>query len=209
MSFCYEEWQPYAYVDENKENTGITVNYLKRKLTVANIRYQFTELPFPRCREAVLSGQLDFILHIDDTDNFQMLDHAISHWQLTFAVSMNSTLTFDDIINSQGLKVLMARSYNYPLTLEDKLRSMAAKTIKVSFYTSEIVALKRLFHRLTVGQGDAMVVDKIWAQKVIEQHQLPIKLFDQIVVSVPQFIGYNRGNEQKAQRLSLALAENK
>lgn len=206
MSFCYEEWRPYAYFDDDKQNKGIAVDFLKRKLTAANIRYQFIELPFPRCKQAVISQKIDFILHVDETDGFNLLSQKISDWQITFAVSKETVLTFDEIINSKGLRIIKARSYDYPQALEDKLVEMSANVVKVSYYTGEPSAMKRLFHRLTAGQGHAMVVDKVWAQQVIEKYQLPIKLFDQLIVSIPQYIGYNNDNQALAQRLEKAMS---
>lgn len=205
MSFCYEEWQPYAYVDEKKQHVGFSVNDLKQKLAAANLPYLFTELPFPRCKQAVISGQIDFILHIDAADDLNMISQPIALWQLTFAVNDNSTMNFEDIVNTKGLKVLIARSYVYPEELEEKLVSMAAKVIKVSYYTGEKTALNRFFQRLAVGQGDLMVVDKLWAQQVARQYQLPIKVLEPVIISVPQYIGYQSHNTKLAHLLEQTL----
>ncbi|WP_206483357.1 transporter substrate-binding domain-containing protein [Thalassotalea sp. G2M2-11] len=207
ISFCYEEWEPYSFIDENNQAVGVSVDYLKYKLTLANMQYKFSELPFPRCMQLVKSGKIDFILHVDENDNLQLIKQPIADWELTFAVSDKNPMSFEQLMQSKGLNVLVARSYVYPAIIEEKLQQMSANVIKVSFYTDEVVALKRLFHRLTVGQGQAMVVDRVWAEQMIKKHHLPIKLFDQLLVSIPQYIGYIASNKRNGERLSAALSE--
>ncbi len=207
MSFCYEEWRPYAFLDESKQDNGVTIDYLKQKLIAANIRYKFSELPFHLCKQAVISKKIDFILHVDENDNLALIKEPISDWELTFAVTRENELTFEEIIASQNLRIIIARSYNYPKVLEEKMIEMSAKIVKVSFYTGEATATKRLFHRLTAGQGDTMVVDRVWAQQIIKQNQLPIKVFDKLIVSVPQYIGYSTENQVAAQRLESLLLD--
>ncbi len=206
LSFCYEEWQPYAYVDQQGDHQGLSIDLIWQKLNAANLDYQFHQLPFPRCQLEVLSGHIDFIMYVDDTDSeFHLLSFPISYWQLTFAVAQENSMDFNELTASQGMKIIIARSYNYPGVLEKKLKQMSAQTVRVSYYTGELVALKRLFHRLTVGQGQAMVVDKVWAQQIVKKYQLPIRVFDQVLVSVPQYIGFKEGNIERAILVEQAL----
>ncbi|GLX79119.1 hypothetical protein tinsulaeT_24590 [Thalassotalea insulae] len=206
VRFCYEEWQPYAYLDSEGKHRGLSIEYIEQKLKKVNINYQFRELPFPLCKQHVISGHFDFILHVDDTDNLQLLNQTIGDWQLTFAVAKNNPISYEQVLNSQGMKVLIARSYSYPEALDKKLKEMSAKVIKVSYYTGEFVALQRLFHRLTVGQAQVMVIDKVWAQQVVSKYQLPIRVFDQVLLSQPQYIGYSESNAELASIVESTLA---
>ncbi len=175
---------------------------MRDKLRQANVSFKFTELSFPICAQEVLSGKIDFILHVDESDSFALLPKPVSDWQLTFAVAENNPIGYEQLITSKGTKIILARTYNYPQALSDKLEEMSANMIKVSYYTGEETALRRLFYRLEMGQAQAMVVDKIWAQDVAKKYQLPIRVFEQVVVKVPQFIGYNAKNKKLAQQLA-------
>lgn len=135
ISFCFEEWRPFSYSNEQNIISGIHIERLK---TLLSDKYtqKFSELPFRRCKKSVQQGLINFILHVDESDKLYLIKYPLSSWQLTFAVPKDNHNSLSQILNNSALTLLIAEDYEYPLEINKMLGDFPGKITKRSFYTS-------------------------------------------------------------------------
>ncbi len=205
LSFCYETWHPFAYVNEAGEAVGEHIEALEQALAITEYQVVFIELPFMRCLKQVKNGQIDFVLHVDETDDVKLINHPIGSWDLLLAYKYGQQNRLADDKSSMPAKVLIARDYSYPQVVLDTLNTMAVEIIQKSFYTSNPEEVKRLFKLLEAGFVDAILVDKSWAEYEMSQQNIQVTLSEEILYSQPQYIGYVDRNRATAQKVYSAL----
>lgn len=148
---------------------------------------------------------IDFALHVDETDGIKLIDYPMGSWDLLFAYKNEKTVSLPFNSNNKQSKILIARDYTYPKEVIDKLMDMSVEILKGSFYTSTSNEVKNLFKLVESGMVDAILVDKAWAEYELLRQNIKITLADTLLYSEPQFIGYRKGNEINAQLLIQAL----
>lgn len=206
-SFCFEEWTPYAYLNEQGQAAGESIDLLQQRLLPTGIHAVFKQFPYQRCIELAKNKKIDFVLYVDASDGLELMTPAIADWELTFAVRQDSSFSMAEIANSIGLKVLVARDYTYPDKLLAKMAHWPLNISKASFETENAQQVKRLFSILTSGRVDAILIDKVWADLMIATYKLPVKLLKEAVHVEPQFIGYHKDNQAKAEVVSALLQQ--
>ncbi|WP_085300565.1 substrate-binding periplasmic protein [Cognaticolwellia mytili] len=205
FSFCFEVWQPFSSVDEHGLANGRDIDFLKSALEPFDYQLTFIELPFKRCLKEVQQGNIDFALHVDETDGIKLIDYPMGSWDLLFAYKNEKTASLPFNSNNKQSKILIARDYTYPKEVIDKLMAMSVEILNGSFYTSTSNEVKNLFKLVESGMVDAILVDKAWAEYELLRQNIKITLADTLLYSEPQFIGYRKGNEINAQLLIQAL----
>ena len=205
LSFCYETWHPFAYVNEAGKAAGEHIELLKQALAMTDYQAVFIELPFMRCLKQVKNGHIDFVLHVDETDNFELINHPIGSWDLLLVYKFGQQKHLSVNEKNRSAKVLIARDYAYPQVVLDTLNTMAVEIIQKSFYTSNTEEVKRLFKLLEAGFVDAILVDKSWAEYEMSRQNIQVTLSEEILYSQPQYIGYVDRNRATAQKVYSAL----
>ena len=158
-----------------------------------------------RCLKQVKNGQIDFVLHVDETDNFELINHPIGSWDLLLVYKFGQQKRLSVNEKNRSAKVLIARDYAYPQVVLDTLNTMAVEIIQKSFYTSNTEEVKRLFKLLEAGFVDAILVDKSWAEYEMSRQNIQVTLSEEILYSQPQYIGYVDRNRATAQKVYSAL----
>ena len=205
LSFCYETWHPFAYVNEAGKAAGEHIELLEQALAITEYQVVFTELPFMRCLKQVRNGQIDFALHVDEEDNFELINHPIGSWDLLLVYKYGQQKRLSVNEKNRSAKVLIARDYAYPQVVLDTLSVMAVEIIKESFYINKPEQVKRLFKLLDAGFVDAILVDKSWAEYEMSRQTIQVTLSEEILYSQPQYIGYVEHNRATAQKVYNAL----
>jgi hypothetical protein len=205
LSFCFEVWQPFSYVNEKGLANGRDIDFLKSVLEPLNNQLIFIELPFKRCLKKVQQGDIDFALHVDETDGIKLIDYPMGSWDLLFAYKDEKAASLPFNRNNKQSKILIARDYTYPKEVIDKLAAMSVKILSESFYTHTAKEVTNLFKLVEFGLVDAILVDKSWAEYELSRQNIKITLADTLLYSEPLFIGYREGNEMNAQLLLQAL----
>lgn len=206
MSFCFEEWLPYAYTESNGEIVGNSIEAVKMALDKKQIQAQFTQLPHAQCLARVKEDNIDFVLHVDESDGLVLLDYKVADWALTFAVLKEQSTPMKEMLNDPSMKLAIARSYAYPDKVKDILSKSKIVTFKTSYNSETPEQIKRLFSLLTTQRVDALLIDKKWADLMIGRFNLPIHTLKEVMHVEPQYIGFSKRNKFKAQVLSQALA---
>lgn len=205
FSFCFEDWHPFAYMENKKQAKGLHIDSLKTALEPSGYKAIFIEMPHIRCLKKVQEGDIDFALHVDGNDNIEIIDYSIGAWELTFAYSNNQESLALNNVNEQS-KVLIASGYTYPKPVLDKLKSMFTQISTHSFNVENPFEIKALFKLVESGFVDAILVDKTWAKHEISKNNINVKLEDDVFHSELQFIGYIASNGAKARKVHRALA---
>jgi hypothetical protein len=205
LSFCYESWRPFIYTNNLGEAVGLHIDVIKQVLEPFNYQLFFIELPYLRCLKKVQIGKIDFVLHVDETDDILLIDHPIGSWDLLLAYqakSQNELLTEE---NKKLDKVVIARDYNYPQAVLDTLYENSGQILKRSYYIRTRQEVKNLFTLLENGFVDAILVDKSWVTNEMSRQPLGITLSEKILFSQPQYIGYIEQNSAVAEKILQAL----
>jgi ABC-type amino acid transport substrate-binding protein len=202
LSFCFEAWQPFAYLNKQGEAVGEHIAFLKSVLEPYGSQLSFHDMPFRRCLKEVKQGHIDFIMHVDETDGVQLIDHPMGYWELLLAYKDKSSRRK---IENKDSKILVSRDYAYPKPVIDKLDSMSVQIVTESFYTNTPYEVKKLFKLVESGFVDAILVDKAWAKYELSKQEINVVLDDQLFYSQPYYFGYVKGNEEKANFLLSVL----
>ncbi|WP_448211817.1 substrate-binding periplasmic protein [Colwellia sp. MEBiC06753] len=206
LSFCFEEWTPYAFTDESGKATGSSVNQIEKALAKQGYKARFIERPYHRCIEMVNNQLVDFVLYVDESDGLQMIGRPIANWTLTFVVPKSSSISTNEIIQRAKSKLLIGRNYIYPEPVRKLLKRKNLDILTASYSTSTADEVKRLFEIVTSRRVDAMLIDKTWAEMIIQQYGFEVKVLPDVIHEEPQYIGYHVKNQTKAHQLMLALA---
>lgn len=202
--FCFERWWPHSFLDQYGNAQGIEIELLKAVSEEHNLTIEFSELPYQRCLDSVKNGTIDFALHIDKADDLLMLDNSYTSWSLSFAVKQGRFASIADFIGSAP-SVMMAVEYTYPDEIYQKLKKMNAIIVERSFYEQTDEDAKHFFSVLNNERIDAVLVDRRWATKMINNYQIPVVVLPEVLHEEPQFMGYMEYNRFKAAKLTKML----
>lgn len=205
LSFCYESWRPYVYTNAAGKVAGLHIEYIKQALAPYNYQLTFFELPYMRCIKEVQAGEIDFALHVDETDDVLLIDHPIGSWDLLLAYQAKPQ---NEMLGKESHdlgRVLIARDYNYPQAVLDILNENSTKILKRSYYIRNLKEVKNFFTLLEKGFVDAILVDKTWALYEMSRQPLAIVLSEQVLFSQTQYIGYIEKNSAAAEKVLQAL----
>lgn len=205
LSFCYENWRPFAFTNAEGKAEGLHIDSISHALAPFGYQLIFIELPYMRCLKKVQAGEIDFALHVDETDDILLINHAIGSWDLLLAYQEKSQKPTLSGKSKKLGKVVIARDYNYPQDVLDILNKNAAQILKRSFYIRNRKEVKNLFTLLEKGVVDAILVDKTWALHEMSRQHLAISLSEQVLYSQPQYIGYIERNSAVADIVLQAL----
>ena len=204
-SVCFEEWNPYAYVDEEGEWRGTSVDTIRQALRVKSIDVEFHQMPHSRCTALVKNKEIDFALHVDESDSLFLIQYPVADWALTFVTKQDNTKTYQELITAEKSNILISRDYVYPKQLLSKLAKTPVKITKTSFNTESPEEIKRFFAILLSGRVDGILIDKTWADLMIERYEFAAQTYEQIFHHELQFIGYHADRKYKASILEKAI----
>lgn len=206
-SVCFEEWNPYAYLDEKGEGQGTSVDTIRQALSRKEINVTFRQMPHSRCVALVKNKEIDFALHVDESDGLFLIQYPVADWALTFVTKQNNAMTFEELISNEDSSILISRDYDYPKLLLSKLGETPVKITKTSFSTESPEEIKRFFSILLSGRVDGILVDKTWADLMIRRYQFPAQTYEQLFHREAQFIGYHTDRKYKASVLEKAIKD--
>ena len=206
FNVCFEEWRPFAYT-ENNLTKGTVVDKMRKLAKLHNIQFEFLELPYARCLRQIDDGSSDLVLFIDENDGFQMFATAIAYWHITLTIREQDEYVklFDPQI--AGKRIMVSREYHYDSSVYLALENLKARVVKGSYYAISEAEIRNLFRFLTSGHVDAILIDRTWANLMIQQYELPVKLVPEFLISEPQFIGFKSISKSNLIKLKRFMAD--
>ncbi|WP_125779283.1 substrate-binding periplasmic protein [Pseudoalteromonas rubra] len=206
ITVCFERWRPFSYTDHGGIARGQEVDLIRAAARSMGRTVEFSELPFKRCVANVKYGDTDFSLHVDKTDGLAIFSDSATSWQLSLAVSAARFQSMAEFKHQDTPRIMLATEYPYPKAVYRKLEALDARLVRRSYYEENDEHAKTFFNILTTARVDAILVDKLWAEHIVNQFRLPVLILAQDFHSEPQYIGYRHSNGALARQLEAALA---
>ncbi|MCF2909515.1 transporter substrate-binding domain-containing protein [Pseudoalteromonas sp. DL2-H2.2] len=206
ITVCFERWRPFSYTDSGGVARGQEVDLIRAAARSMGRTVEFNELPFKRCVASVKYGSTDFSLHVDKTDGLAIFSDSATFWQLSLAVSATRFQSSDDFRHLDTPRIMLATEYPYPKAVYQKLEALNARLVRRSYYEENDEHAKTFFNILSTARVDAILVDKLWAEHIVNRFRLPVVILAQDFHSEPQYIGYRHSNSELARQLESALA---
>lgn len=199
ITFCYETWQPFAYVDDQGISKGEHITTINKAVKQINMAAEYIELPFMRCLQKVKSGKIDFMLHVDESSKINFINYPIGSWDLVIAYS-------NKISKSKKLQsIIISKGFHYPEPVLKKLEENFKDVIKESYYIGIENDVKRLFKLIESDFVDAMLIDQAWAKYELNKESFNVSLKETLFYSQPQYLGYINSRKSIAEKLHKAL----
>ena len=206
INVCYEEWKPYAYIDELGKKTGTVLDKLKALSGHHQIEFQFEQTSYSRCVEYVRRGVYDFALFTNEEDVLSVLPTPITTWDLTLVVHKDN-LDVPLFDGSRPRTVLISHEYQYPKPLMNKLLDVPFKFKKTSYFASNQKEIRQLFKDVLAKDVDAILIDINWANLMISQLNLPLAPLVAPLHSELQYIGYKNTDKNKLEIMKRFMQE--
>ncbi|MCH2057318.1 MAG: hypothetical protein MK214_12075 [Thalassotalea sp.] len=122
----------------------------------------------------------------------------MADWALTFVPKQDNTMTYQELIAAEESNTLISRDYIYPKQLLSKFAKTLVKITKTSFNTESPEEIKRFFAILLSGRVDGILIDKTWADLMIERYEFAAQTYEQVFHHQVQLIGYHTDRKYKA-----------
>lgn len=158
LTFCFENWEPYSFIDENEKANGLSIYLIKLAAEKLHIPIEFKLLPWKRCLLKVKNGQIDAVIDAAKRDAFLQGPTALAFY--TNAIWVH---THDPLTDLPSLSVLSDRRAGYidGYTYNDSYMSISG--IKIDYSPDHATVLRKL---------DAARVDFAIADYVTTKHFL-------------------------------------
>ena len=157
LKICYENWQPYAYLNKDGFFKGSVIEKLLKSSKKHHIQLQLYETPHLRCVNGVRKGVFDIALFVDKYGSLNLLPNKIANWQLALVTRKSISLkNYRDYTKSKIKTVLIAREYEYPTEMLQRLHLANKEIIKMSYYTNNEMDKYGLFSLIAKDKIDAI-----------------------------------------------------
>lgn len=197
VSFCFNEWPPYVSV-VNGTPSGVSVDVLTAAAKRAGLKASFTALPWKRCLQAVMSGEIDAVMDAAKRDEFLQGDVTFSLYTNTFWVRADERSEHIDLKNLGTRSIGLVAGYNYGETLD---RLLAASGIKKDYSKDDPVNIRKL----AFGRVDVIIADYLSTMDFAKKNDLsivpllPSHSFDRLYPS------FNKNKSDLHKRINSAL----
>lgn len=206
INICYEEWKPYAYIDELGKKSGTVIDRLKALSGKFDIDFTFEQTSYSHCVEFVRRGVYDFALFTNEDDFLANLPTPITTWDLTLVVHEETKLQ-NIMDGSKKRTLIISHEYQYPPGLIEKLETVPFTFKKSTYFASNKREIAELFKDVIDKKADAILIDINWANLMINQLRLPLVAIPTPLHSELQYIGYSNLAPQKLKIMKDFMAE--
>lgn len=117
VSFCYNDWKPYA-AEVDGEAFGLSIDILREAASRAGLQPRFRSLPWKRCLSAVESGEVDAVVDALERPEFVHGDIAFTFYTNTFWVRGDDPVGSLDAALGGGRRLGLVAGYVYGEALD-------------------------------------------------------------------------------------------
>lgn len=197
LAFCYEDWEPFSYVDAEGRNTGATIETVGVALTRAGIAASFQSLPYSRCLRSVEAGRFDAILLTNDETSLVASEIPTAYWTIHVVVhEADPRQEIASVSELSGTRLGLAADYPYP----QDIRAVGA------IVRQNVVDVLVHFRRVATGHLDGAVADLYWTRIVIQREGLALRPLEPPLIVVPQTAMFNADRVDELTAYDAALA---
>ena len=196
LKMCYESWEPFQS-KVNDQHIGLQVELVSKALTSLGHTVSYRQLPYARCIKEVQSGVSDGILLTSDEEPLIPTTVTPIFWEIGFVTRPDwKEASYTTLSAFNGKKAGLVHSYEYGDAIKQ-----ASQNWKVEMTADAESNLRKL----SVGRIDFTLVDLTWAQIFAKREEIDIKILSPTFTSTPQFLYFNKENEQYVAPLSQAI----
>ncbi len=115
LTACYADWPPYSYQVDGKP-AGISIEIYNAILQRADIKVNYSKMPWARCKAEFLSGKVDLLVDGDiSIPNSLHIEQGPVLWILIFWVHQDSPFgDFKGYSQFENQSIGYVRDYGYP-----------------------------------------------------------------------------------------------
>lgn len=182
VSFCFNDFPPYAFSDPNEGNTGVSVSIISEAARRLNITATFIELPWKRCLHSVREGMVDAVLDAASRPDFIQGPTSFSSYNDTIWVRNDSAFMSTDDLQGQTIGLISGYNYNPAL-----LQLIERHHIMHQEAKDDPTNVKKLAFR----RVDAIIGDKVSTAYFAKQHGLELRAIDSPVKADKLYVSFN------------------
>lgn len=189
VSFCFNEWPPYATMDMGKA-AGVSVEIIRAASKIIGHEAEFTELPWKRCLQMVKEGRIDAVIDAAKRDDYLQGPTSFSVYADTFWVHEDSKAKRIDDLRDGRIGLINGYEYAPRLT-----RRIADLGMTVELAVDDPANIRMLaFKRL-----DAIIGDTVGTLHFARSHRLSLRPLLPPFNTDPLYASFNR-NRSALQR---------
>lgn len=161
LTFCFEKWEPYTFIDENKKASGLSIHLIEIAAKKLDIAVKFVYLPWKRCLSSVENGRMDAVIDAAKRDVFLQGPTTLAYYTNTIWVH-----TYDALHTLPSLIALKERRAGYIDGYSYSPDYMSIPGVRIDYSPDQETVLRKL---------DAARVDFAVADYVTSKHLLKTK----------------------------------
>ena len=197
LAFCYEDWEPFSYVNAEGQDAGATIEAVSVALTRAGIAASFQSLPYSRCIRSVEAGRFDAILLTNDEPSLVASEIPTAYWTIHVVVhEADPRQEIASVTELSGARLGLAADYPYP----QDVRAVGA------ILRQNVVDVLLHFRRVAAGDLDGAVADLYWARIAIQREGLALRALEPPLIVIPQTAMFNADRMDERIAYDAALA---
>lgn len=181
FTVCFEEWPPYAQVNQAGQAYGPSIDIYRQALQQVGIpAVTFKEMQYNRCSEQVKQGLTDMKLFVLDNElpGQPQLHEATEYWQIAAIVRKDSPLQhYQGLADFEQARVALITGYLYPEPLHTFIRTHAWPATDPN-QAYRLIASKRV---------DAVFLDLLAFEQSNRSLRLPLRALQPVVSRLPVF----------------------
>lgn len=200
LKVCYENWSPYAFLDESDTHTGYSVELVNEIFLHLNRTLSYSPMSYDECVRKVSDSEMDMILMGNDFPRgILQSEGEVGHWMIAAIVRKNAPLRhFHDMTDFQGMKWARTIGYEFPPIINSY--EGFADVYELDDSADILLMLQNAYI-------DVYFEDYVWAQSQIEQKGYKLRVLHPPISIVPQYAGFNKNLTSLANDYSARLMQ--
>lgn len=201
FTVCFEEWPPYAQVNQAGQAYGPSIDIYRQVLRRAGIpAVTFKEMQYNRCSEQVRQGLIDMKLFVLDGElpGQPQLHEATEYWQIAAIVRQDSPLQqYQGLADFERSRLALITGYLYPEPLDTLIRAHAWPATDPT-HAYRLIASKRV---------DAVFLDLLAFKQRNRTLRLPLRALHPVVTRLPVYAVLSSRHQELPKVLDAAIVQ--
>ncbi|WP_029770482.1 ABC transporter substrate-binding protein [Pseudogulbenkiania sp. MAI-1] len=201
FTVCFEEWQPYAWVNPAGQAYGPSIDIYRQALRQAGIpTVAFKEMQYNRCSEQVKQGLVDMKLFVLDNElpGQPQLHEPTEYWQIAAIVRQDSPLQhYQGLSDFERARLALITGYLYPEPLDAFIRTHAWSASDPT-HAYRLIASKRV---------DAVFLDLLAFEQRNRTLRLPLRPLQPVVARLPVFAVLSSRHQELSKALDAVIGQ--
>ncbi|MBI3146672.1 MAG: transporter substrate-binding domain-containing protein [Pseudogulbenkiania sp.] len=201
FTVCFEEWPPYAQVNQAGRAYGPSIDIYRQALRQAGIpAATFKEMQYNRCSEQLKQGLIDMKLFVldDELPGQPQLHEATEYWQIAAIVRQDSPLQHYQSLNDfERARLALITGYLYPEPLHTFISTRSWPATDPS----------HAYRQIASRRVDAVFLDLLAFEYSNRSLRLPLRSLQPVVSRLPVFAVLSSRHQDLPKTLDAAIVQ--